>query len=75
MGTIEHKETTEEMRQDSQTCPRHGSRVSRIHRCPRCVIEEVRRAERRFGELYQHEDADTGSYLELESPLDSTYSP
>ncbi len=57
MEIIEHRQNEAETIPDSQRCPRHGSRVSRYHRCPRCVIEEVRRAERRLGALYQREDS------------------
>jgi hypothetical protein len=56
MEIPEHKQNEAEMTLDGSRCPRHGSRVSRYHRCPRCVIEEVRRAERRHGELSQHEE-------------------
>ena len=31
-----------------ETCPRHGMRVQRHHGCPKCVMEEVRRHERRI---------------------------
>ncbi len=56
MEIIEHKQNEAETPPECQRCPRHGSRVSRYHRCPRCVIEEVRRAERRLGALCQCEE-------------------
>jgi hypothetical protein len=31
-----------------QICPRHGARVRQSHGCPKCVMEEVRRHERRI---------------------------
>lgn len=58
METVEEQEPIQaETALDSERCPRHGSRVSRSHRCPRCVIEEVRRAERRHEEPFQREES------------------
>ena len=31
-----------------QRCPQHGARIRRYFGCPRCVIEEVRRHEKRI---------------------------
>lgn len=56
MEIEEHGQSEPQMTPDIDRCPRHGSRVSRDHRCPRCVIEEVRRAERRHGVLSQQDE-------------------
>ncbi len=54
METIETAETTENNQNGEQTtpfqeiCPRHGTRIRPYFGCPRCVIEEVHRHERRM---------------------------
>ena len=65
MGTIETRETEETIENNQneaettpfeQHCPRHGTRIRRYFGCPKCVIEEVRRHERRMDASYLLED-------------------
>ena len=49
--TIENDQNQVETTPFEQHCPRHGARIRRYFGCPRCVIEEVRRHERRMDDL------------------------
>ena len=55
MGTIERDHKGIEDSPFQETCPRHGAKLHRYRRCPKCVIEEVRRHERRIHVPFEHE--------------------
>ena len=50
--TTETRESTESSPYQ-QICPRHGEKVHLYHGCPKCVIEEVHRHERRIGAMFE----------------------
>lgn len=52
--TAESRESTESSPYQ-QICPRHGEKIHLYHGCPKCVMEEVHRHERRIGALFQCE--------------------
>jgi hypothetical protein len=78
MGGIEHDQTEPETT-DSATaiepspfqeiCPRHGAKIHRYHGCPQCVIEEVRRHERRTGTFFECEAAIPADSIERANKL------
>lgn len=39
-----------------EICPRHGVRIRQHFGCPKCVIEEVRRHERRMDALLEYDE-------------------
>ena len=51
-----------------EICARHGERKNRQHGCPKCVMEEVRRHERRIHLPLEFEH-DAPIELEHEAPL------
>lgn len=61
MDATEHDNNETETSPFQDVCPRHGERISRHHGCPKCVMEEVRRHERRIHLPLE---------LELEAPLE-----
>jgi hypothetical protein len=71
MDAIEHSQieaetkdsaTTERSSPFQEICPRHGAKVHRYHGCPQCVIEEVRRHERRMDPSFMREVPNPGSF-------------
>lgn len=48
MGTTRHEQSEPEVFPFETICPRHGERIRRYHGCPQCVMEEVRRHEKRI---------------------------
>ncbi len=76
METIETKETIDNNQNDVETtpfeqhCPRHGTRIRRYFGCPKCVIEEVRRHEKRLDDLLMlDEPIPTDSVQQATAPL------
>ena len=51
-----------------EICLRHGERINRHHGCPKCVMEEVRRHERRI-HLPLELEHDAPHELEHEAPF------
>jgi hypothetical protein len=57
MQTTEQNEDDLEVTPVIEICPRHGTRVRRYFGCPRCVIEEVRRHEKRIDAALERDGA------------------
>ena len=55
METTENRQNETEITPFEEICPRHGEKVRRYHGCPKCVIEEVRRHERRIDSSIERE--------------------
>lgn len=55
MDTTNHDQNKTEATVYEEICPRHGARVRQHYGCPKCVIEEVRRHERRADALFERE--------------------
>ena len=49
--TIESSQNEVEPTPFEQHCPRHGARIRQYYGCPKCVMEEVRRHEKRMDDL------------------------
>ena len=49
--TIENNQNEVEPTPFEQICPRHDARIRQYYGCPKCVIEEVRRHEKRMDDL------------------------
>lgn len=56
MEVVEIEKEEAEIIPDLQICPRHGARIRRYFGCPRCVIEEVRRHEKRMDAAFRREE-------------------
>ena len=58
METIEYDQNQNQPESSpfQQICPRHGVAIRPFHGCPECIMEEVRRHERRFDDLFQREE-------------------
>lgn len=55
MDAIEHDQNEPELIPFQQICARHGAKINQYHRCPKCVVEEVRRHERRIAASFDRE--------------------
>ena len=76
MGTIETNEEIENNQNEVEPspfedhCPRHGTRIRRHVGCPKCVMEEVRRHEKRMEDLLMlDEPIPTESIQQTTAPL------
>jgi hypothetical protein len=78
MDGIEHDQTEPETTDAATTindspfqeiCRRHGAKTHRYRGCPQCVIEEVRRHERRIGTLFECESAIPAESIERVNKL------
>jgi hypothetical protein len=56
MESTEHSQNEAQMIPCEEVCPRHGLRVRLYHACSKCVIEEVRRHERRIDAALEREE-------------------
>jgi hypothetical protein len=55
MDTTNHDQNETEGTPYREICPRHGKRINRYHGCPKCVMEEVRRMERRIDASFERD--------------------
>jgi hypothetical protein len=60
MQMTEQNEDELEITPVIEICPRHGTRIRQYFGCPRCVIEEVRRHEKRMDAALEREGAAAG---------------
>ena len=66
MDATDHDDIQPEPAPFQEICPRHGERTNRQHGCPKCVMEEVRRHERR---MHLPLEFDAPVELEHDAPL------
>jgi hypothetical protein len=69
MDTIEYDENGTETTPYQEICPRHGARIRQYHGCPKCVIEEVRRHERRIDASLEREIPITADSIDKPNAL------
>jgi ribosomal protein L37AE/L43A len=78
MDVIEHDQTEPETTDEATTinpspfqeiCQRHHAKIHTYHACPQCVMEEVRRHERRIGTLFECEAAIPADAIERANKL------